>query len=457
VKRLAYAALLALAALGCAARAADRSVSYSTWIISPSERTVTLRYVVPTATAEQLTGTAIPVLTVSKLGDYLLGHAAVYTAAGQCPASDQGYDLGRVDPLDVGRGLYGFELVFRCARPLARLALENRALFDRDPGHVDFARIEVGRRFTQELFTAGRERLSVAAAGPLPSASSDRYVRLGWLHVVRSPLRLGFLLVALLLVRRVRDLAALLGALAAGYVLSGLLQAGGWVLPRPPLVEGFIGFLVALLAVRIALSTADRSRIVRAGWPALLLLLAAGAVALRTPQAALLLVGGAICAVGFLRMHGDGPGRSALWLPAGLYGLFDGLLLPALLAPLHLTAAARAPMLIGYDAGALLADATLAGLLAAGAFALARVGYLDVVRPAVHEAAGACLTGLGTFWLLTNAARTIPATPVGKSAPSIAQTLAHVDRTTANPDSLLMRNYYLMGNTLIPMSQKPKD
>ena len=456
MRRLVFAALLALAACACSAQAAERTVSYSTWIISPGERTVTLRYVVPTATAEQLTGTVIPVLTVSKLGAYLLGHTAVHTAAGACPASDQGYDLGRVDPLDAGRGMYGFELVFRCTRPLVGLVLENRAAFDRDPAHVDFARIEVGRRFAQELFTGRRERLSVADTGPLPSASFARYVRLGWLHVVGSPLRLCFLLVALLLVRRVRNLVELFGALAAGYVLSALVQAGGWVLPRAPLVEGFIGFLVALLAVRIALSTVDRSRMVRGGWPALLLLLGIVAVALRTPQAALLLLGAAICAAGFLRMY-DAPGRSGLWLPAALYGLFDGLLFPALLAPLQLASAARAPMLIGYDAGALLADAALAALLVTGALALARVGYLDAIRPALHEAAGACLGGLGTFWLLANAVRTIPVTPIGKTQLSIAQTLAHVDQTTANPDSLLMRNYYLMGNTLIPMSQKPKD
>lgn len=134
---------------------AAASASYSTWIVSRDAQTVTLRLTLPAAAAQRLSGTDIPVLTVSKLGDYVLAHTAVEAAGRDCPASDQGYDLGRVDPLNVGAGLYGFEIVFRCPRRLTGLLLEDHVLFGRTPSHVDFARVEVGRQFSHRALHRG--------------------------------------------------------------------------------------------------------------------------------------------------------------------------------------------------------------------------------------------------------------------------------------------------------------
>ncbi|MGH8150298.1 MAG: hypothetical protein ACRETB_10055 [Steroidobacteraceae bacterium] len=436
---------------------AGPSAGYSTWIVARAAQTVTLRLTLPVAAAQRLSGTDIPVLTVSKLGSYVLAHTAVEAAGRDCPASDQGYDLGRVDPLDAGVGLYGFEIVFRCARPLTGLVLEDHVLFGRAPSHVDFARIEVGRQFSHELFTAGHERFAIPDAGAPPSASSGRYLRLGWRHLFGSPLRLAFLAVALLLVRRPRDLAALLGGAAGGYVLSFLAQAAGGVEPRMVLVEGFIGLLTVLLALRLALPSMTRPELARTGWSVLLVLLAVVAALLRTPQAALLLLGGAGFSVGYLRVPGAGGRVGPLLLPACLYAFVDGFALPALLAPEPLAGWTRAPMVAGYDAGALLAACALTALAVAAALALLRVGFLEVIRPALSEIGATCLAGLGTFWLVASAGRTIPATLPGKIAPSVTQTLATVDRTRLDPDTLLMRKYMLQGNTLVLRTNNPDE
>ncbi|HEY4338451.1 MAG TPA: hypothetical protein VGM97_00715, partial [Steroidobacteraceae bacterium] len=112
MKRLALIALCLLAGAAGGAEAQQRSVSYSTWIVSGNM--VTLRYLLPVSVAQRLMGVEVQVLTVGKLEEYLLRHQTVGSAGGECPAIDQGFDLGRVDPLAVGPDLYGFEIFYRC-------------------------------------------------------------------------------------------------------------------------------------------------------------------------------------------------------------------------------------------------------------------------------------------------------------------------------------------------------
>ncbi|MGB6450807.1 MAG: HupE/UreJ family protein [Steroidobacteraceae bacterium] len=454
---LALAASCLLVGAAHVALAAGDSVSYSTWVVSRDSGTVTLRYVLPVDTAQGLTGAAIPVLTVSKLGDYVLAHTDVWARGHECPASDQGYDLGKVDPLEVGTGLYGFEIIFRCAGPMSGLSLHDYAMFERAPAHVDFARIEIDGRFTRQLFTASSQRLAVPDTGSLPAAGIGEYVRLGLMHILHGSARLCFLLAALLLVRRWQDVASILATLAAGYGLALLAQATGWIQPQTALIESFIGCLVALLAVGIATVQIGRLQIAAAGWTALLLLLAVAAASMHAADAALLLLGAALFSAGFLATSA-GRARPRLWLlPAGILGLLDGFVLPALLAPQHLAGWTRAPMVIGYDAGAVLADALVLALLAAGALALLRSRYFSLLRPAMSDLSAACLGGLGMFWLVSGAAQTLPPAGAGKVGISIGQALAHVGEASESSDSLLMRKYELQGNTLVARPSQPEQ
>jgi hypothetical protein len=403
-----WRALVALGALACvthAARADTRSVSYSTWIVSGDR--VTLRYVLPVAEAERLSGSDVPVLTVSKLGDYVLSHVAVRASDHDCPAIDQGYDLGRIDPLQVGAGLYGFEIIFQCSSTPAAVTLVNRGLFDRVPTHVDFARVETDAGSSEQLFTAARERLTVSQSGATQAASASRYARLGFLHILRSADSLCLLLAALLLVRRKHDLGYLLGALAAGYVPSVLAQATGLILPRARFTDAFVGFLITLLAASLIVrATRPReSTAVAIGWPVLLAILALIAALMHAQQPALLLSGAALISGAVLStLIGSQPQRGiaayAWLLPASLFGFLDGLALPTLLAPLHLAQEAQVRMVAGYDAGAMLAATLVLGLLAGG-FAVLRARQLAPPYALLHDATAACLGALGTFWLIS--------------------------------------------------------
>lgn len=388
----------ALACVAPAARAATPGVSYSTWILG--EHGVTLRYVLPALEAERLTGSDVPVLTVSKLGDYVLRHVAVSSDHENCPPIDQGYDLGRVDPLEVGAGLYGFEIVFRCTEMPGVLVLHEHALFDRDPAHVDFARIERDGRSAQQLFTASRQILRVSPEGPVPAASPAQYAKLGLVHLLRGLDRLCLLLAALMLVRSARELGLLMGALTAGYALSLIVEATGSILPRMGPITAYVGFLVALLAVSIAVRETPEPRRARLalGFPLLLLLLASGTALAHASQAALVLFGAALVSAGLLAVVAES-GLPAL-LGAGLFGFLDGFTLPALLGPLHVATQSKALMVSAYDAGALLAACACLGIVAA-TFAWLQSRSWAIPRPLLSDAVAACLGGIGTLWFLS--------------------------------------------------------
>ena len=398
MKRLAFTCVcwFALAA-GCA-QAQDRGVSYSTWNVSGNS--VTLRFVLPVTEAQRLTGAEVPVLTITKLEDYLLQHLTVDSAGGDCPAIDQGFDLGRVDPLAVGPELYGFEIFYRCADP-RQLVLRNSALFGGAPGHVNFARIQLRGQSVEQLFTAQHQQLALPDERAVPAAGFGAYLRLGFTHIMRSTDRWCFVLGLLLLVRRWREVGYLILALAAGYLLALLLSMTGWVLPRLTPLEAFMGFLVALLGAAVTQREAQHTKIAAVGWPTLLLLMVLALALLRSSAAVWALLGGAAFALGFLMLTRATGSRPLIW--QGLVALFaflDGFVLPAVQPPQQLPPGLQLRMLIGFDLGAVLFDALIVAV-AVAAWQLLRSRRMALPQAALNDVCAAGLCGLGTFWLLS--------------------------------------------------------
>lgn len=405
---LAALCLFACAAHGASLPAGTANVSYTVWTVSGSS--VLLKFLLPTTVAQSLTGAQVPLLTTRKLGDYILQHVDVEAGGHACPAVDQGYDLGKVDPLAVGADMYGFEILFRCAAGTASgLALHNHAVFALSPGHIDFARIERNGQVVEQLFTAGRERLALGV--PMSPAGFGSYVRLGVRHLSFGLDRLCFLLGSLLLVRGRREAGYAFAALIAGYGASLLVAASGWVVPRPALLEAFMGLMVALLAAFITLRELKRPRVALLGCPAVLAALALVTAFTHAHWAALALFGGAVFA-GSLLEASAGVGQRWLLL-LGVVGFLDGFALPSALAPLNLPTRSQLWMSVGFDAGAALLAAFVMGV-PLGLYALlrertARLAAISKVsaqsrrdpRALVNELAAACLGGLGTFWLVS--------------------------------------------------------
>jgi hypothetical protein len=401
VKRPAWFALWILAAGAGGAPAQDRSVSYSTWIVAGNM--VTLRFLLPVTEAQRLLGVDVPVLTTAKLEDYLLEHETVQSAGGDCPAIDQGFDLGRVDPLAVGPDLYGFEVFYRCKDP-RQLVLHDTALFGRMPDHVDFARIQLRGQSVARLFTAPHQDLALPDDRAVSASGLAAYVRLGVLHILLNADRWIFLVGALLLVRRRLHVGYLVLAVATGYLLSLPVAATGWVMPRMPRIEAFMGLLVALLAALIAQGEWRSGQGPKLRWAAVLLLVVLLAALVRAPAAALALLGGAALSAGLLAHSRGSAGSTAIG--AGLVALFtflDGFALPAALGPAQLPQRTQAWMSMGFDLGAVLITVLLLGLVV-GAWRLLQARRFIVPRTLVEDLCSASLYGLGAFWLLTRLA-----------------------------------------------------
>jgi hypothetical protein len=391
-------ALWLLAAGSGGALAQDRSVSYSTWTVSGNM--VTLRFLLPVSEAQRLMGVDVPVLTMSKLEDYLLQHQTVTSAGGACPAIDQGFDLGRVDPLAVGPDLYGFEIFYRCTDP-RQLVLHDTALFGRAPEHVTFARIQMRGQTVTKLFTAQHQELALPDDQPLSAAGFAAYLRLGFLHVLTHADRWIFLLGALLCVRRRPELGYLAVALAGGYLASLLVASSGWVLPRLSRMEAFMGLLLALLAALMTQGELPSRRGPNARWPTFLLLGVLLIALVRAPSAAYALLGGAALSAGLLAFSSRSGGQQILWpWLVVVFAFLDGFALPAVLGPAQLTQGTQLRIAMEFDLGALLISVLLIAF-AMGASRLLRMARLVVPRTLVNDVCSGTMYGLGAFWLLT--------------------------------------------------------
>ncbi|HEX4024216.1 MAG TPA: HupE/UreJ family protein [Steroidobacteraceae bacterium] len=399
LKCLALLALCALAAAARPAAAQSGGVSYSNWSLSGN--LMILRFLLPVADARRLVGSDIPIETQAKVGDYLLDHLAVRSADGDCPAIDQGFDIGRVDPLSVQPGMYGFEIFFRCTDPRG-LVLQDTALFDRLPGEVSFARVDLGGQLSQQLFTAGHEQVRVPATRPLRSAGIGRYLGLGVAHILGGLDRLCFLLGSLLLLRRPRQVRHLIAGLSLGYTASLLIALGGWITPRMTLLGAFIGFMVAFLSAQLLTRQTGKPRILALGSAGLLLWLAAVVLLAHGNLTVVLLAGAALFAGCYLAISDRFEQHllGCLLVPA-LFGFLDGFVLPAALLPQPPSRRALLPMLLGFDVGAVLVDALLLLAVMGGALWLLRWRRLPTLKALVTDIAAAGLGGLGIFWMLS--------------------------------------------------------
>lgn len=393
---LALPALLVAVALTHPARAETRSVSYSDWLIAQDR--VTLRFLLPVAASRGLVARGLPPPSTEQVAAYVLDRVSVSAAGALCPAIDQGYDIGRIDPLSVGTGLYGFEIIFKCPQR-GDLVLRNAVLFDRFPRHVNFTRVEANGRALDQLFTAGRERLAIPETGYAAPAGAGVYSRLGAGHVWRSFDRILFLLGAALLARGRREILGAVAAMCLGYAASIAACTRGLVVARPEWVDAALGFVIALLGVQIVVRQAVRPRRVAAVVVAALALIGAYTLIARGREAAMLPFGFGIFAACILLF---GPGHRWFGLAAltAIFGFLDGLVLPGDYARLQLGRELLASKLSAFDAGAMLTNGLLAAFLGFALGLLQRT-KLRVPQPIAEDLTATLLAGTGVFWMLS--------------------------------------------------------
>jgi hypothetical protein len=374
------------------AGAATRSISHSDWLIARDQ--VTLRIAFPVSEAKYTQPPGQPPPTNAKLAAYVLSHVAVGAQGLICEPIDQGYDIGHINTLAVGEGLYGFEIIFHCPGS-SRPTLKNAFLFEHMPQHVDYARIEVEGASSTHVFTAARQQIDLADV-PV-AAGVGVYLGLGASHVAHDFERMCFFLGLTLLARNRRDwfIAAL--GLTAGYVLSSLLPLTSLV-PSTASVESALGLLVMLCAVQWISHRVIRTW--RLAWAlATVLGLLSVAVWRLNVDAGWLLLGSAIFSSCFALVAGRRMDLFAWVLPL-LFGLLDGTVLWGDYSRLHLWRELSLSRLLSFNAGSLLLELGIMAALSGAAIGWSQVRKSRAFEDIAAEAAVTALAGLGAFWVL---------------------------------------------------------
>jgi hypothetical protein len=379
----------------------DRSVSYSYWTVEGA--TVRVRFMLPTAETRALAPPHAPPPTLAAVSSSVGSALAVSSAGGVCEAIDQGEGVGAVYTMALTPGVERFEMIFRC--PSADgIVLNDHLMFSRAAGHVDYALIWRGGASALRTFTADKHDVALPQGALADEGASDFAWRalVGTLRAVESLCVVAGLL---LLCRRWRDLAFIAVGLSVGYGVSLALALSGLVAVRAPLTEVGVDGVVMLLGGGALYLQSRRPKPSGRGYEKAAVLfglfgiaatLAAGWV---VPQAGLTVGGLAVFGFALLAVVGT----SWRWLVsalAALFGLLDGLRLPSDLGLLHLPSSRLAPMLLGYDLGAMLAIfAAAAAAMGAVWIAARRAAF---ARPLVEDLAGAGVFGFGVFWFVSH-------------------------------------------------------
>jgi hypothetical protein len=393
--------LLCLALTGGSARADTRSFSYSIWDVLGG--TVHLRFMIPTIEARNLAAPGAPVPTLEEVKTQVAEHVAVSAGGVACEPVDQGEEAGLINTMSLMPGLYRFEVIFQCASP-NDIILKDTMLFDRVPDHINFARVQVdGGGFVPRLFSAGRESLRAAPGGIIFGDSGFlRYSQLGVVHVLRMMDRLVFVVGLMLIACWWREYVTIVAGLCLGYSAAFVVLQSGVIIPRTDLIEALVGFMSVFLAAQMTAVASRRPEIVAIAVGLSLLVVAVSATTLDA-SARLFLSGFGVFSACYLFVCDRIADRAAFWLvPTTLFACLDGFGLTRAVSGFDEPGRQLAPMLVGFNVGAILAEITILAVVTAGVALLSR-SVVRLPRPVATDLGAGTLTGLGVFWFVFRA------------------------------------------------------
>jgi len=385
------------------AAAPARDASYSFWTVDGS--TVHLRFMLPTGEAASLAAPGAPPPGIAAVST-AVGEALAVTSGGDdCPAIDQGEGVGQVYTLALTPGMDRFEIVFACPQA-SGIVLHDRLLFDRVPGHVNYARVQVdGGPARLQLFTRAQQSFALPQTGQkLSDVGLQAFARMAAQALFDHPQRIALIAGLLLLTRRRSDLGLIAGALGLGYLAAIAAAFGGFEVSDPVFALAVGGLLVALLgatAVRLRGAGGGKTDLMAgAGLIAVaavaLVVALIAALALHSLPIGLATAGFALFALAQVQIAGaEARFRWLAFAPASLFALLDGLAPAGELAVLQLPAARIAPFLAAYGLAAVLTATAMASAVMVAVWLGRR--WLKPAGELGIEVGGAVLIGLGLF------------------------------------------------------------
>ena len=382
--------LLIFAGTGVAAH--ERSESYSHWY--PTDSAVTGTITIPLREVMllyQVSDSAIPPREMFRR--HVAEQVSVSGDDGAC-------DLRSTVTLEAPSGFVRTEVSFACGAS-APQSLRYRALFDAAPGHVHYAKLHLGEQMTEILVTDSADTWNISEAVDGNIAPSFlAYLRIGIEHISTGYDHIAFLLGLLLISGSLGRTVIAVTGFTLGHSVSLAAAVLGYVSADGQLVEAFIGFTVALVAVEYFVVRRDSARV-----PAIASLAIAWATGLIAVQLGLLqsvalfaYCGFGVFAACYIAAARSGHGRLPLLLFAATtcFGLVHGFGFAGFLMETGLQGGALLVPLLGFNLGV---EAGQLLLVAAALAAYAALGrFLPRATPAV---AAASLCGIGVFWFVT--------------------------------------------------------
>ncbi len=321
------------------------------------------------------------------------------------------HEAGICQPLggavaSTGGGYLRYVGHWHCPPTAPVLTVRNSALFEAAPSHIHFARFHLaGRDGFERLFTRHNTEQQLALNESTEIADTSTwetlrvYTGFGFEHILIGLDHIAFLMALLILTQRVRDVIFIVTGFTLGHSLTLSLTVLGLATPSPMVVEAFIGFTIAFVAVENVSASNGRSQ-----QAALLVALCMASLAMlaglshrATPLLALLGLG--LFGYCYLRLANT-PERSRQMRPAvtTLFGLVHGFGFASVLLEVGLPGNAVIPALIGFNIGVELGQVTIVVVLALLGLVLAKL--LLNYRPAAGSLLNAALCSLGIYWFI---------------------------------------------------------
>jgi hypothetical protein len=232
--------LIALLCLAPDAGAHTRSESYSHW--HESGTTITATITIPLREVMLLYQTGDSAVPPGELfqGE-LIEQTRVSSATGNC-------SVQAVNVLQAASGFVRIEMQFDCGEE-APASIHYRALFDAAPAHVHYAKLHRdGLRF-ETLITDAADSWNIADVGGAGSYSFISFLAIGIQHIGGGIDHIAFLIGMLLIAGSMGRAVIAVTGFTLGHSVSLAAAVLGYIHADSTLVEAFIGFTVALVAV----------------------------------------------------------------------------------------------------------------------------------------------------------------------------------------------------------------
>ena len=218
-----------------------RSESYSHWY--QSDTTITATITIPLRDVMLLYQTGDSAVPPAELfRDELVAKTGVSGTSGICAGT-------AVNILQAASGFVRVEMQFDCGAA-APASVHYRALFDAAPSHVHYAKLHRdGSLRSETLITDTSDTWNIGDIGDAGSYSFSSFLAIGTEHIAGGIDHIAFLIGMLLIAGSIgRSIVAVTG-FTLGHSVSLGAAVLGYVHADSTLVEAFIGFTVALVAV----------------------------------------------------------------------------------------------------------------------------------------------------------------------------------------------------------------